>query len=347
MELSSIIKYPYHKILLNVQDPRHLINFVNNLNVPNWKCTEITSLSIEKLCGGIANTAYKISCETKSVTLRLSGFETNKEFDQFKNIEIEFLMLDLLSKMGLAPILYARTLNGSILEYYKGRKIKLEEMRSAMFQKKIASKFVQLHTLSFEMNKKFKITCWHLFKEYTTVIKTHLVEESEILHFQKIEKLVLNLKQLVKKTIQSDLCICHNDLNYSNIIINPKTKEVKFIDFEFCAINNPWFDLGNHLVQYCSKDTIIELLPTNKEITTFLQFYLLEKESSLDRINFAVYASRLFMLLATLLWGCWGQMMFFLSNLNNDYPKYYKQKYKVAYYLLDQLRKEFGAKINF
>ena len=46
-------------------------------------------------------------------------------------------------------------------------------------------------------------------------------------------------------------CFCHNDLVLENIIIG--TDKVRFIDWEFAGLNNPWFDLAA-IVLYAKLD---------------------------------------------------------------------------------------------
>ena len=96
-----------------------------------------------------------------------------------------------------------------------------------------------------------------LIRDDLTLFSKHL----QTLHNLSLETEVLNLKTLFTtlntevevafKTIESfptALVLCHNDLNPKNCIFLDKT--LKFIDWEFAALNDCYFDLATVCVEF-------------------------------------------------------------------------------------------------
>jgi len=96
-----------------------------------------------------------------------------------------------------------------------------------------------------------------LSRDDLTLFSKHL----QTLHNLSFETDILNLRSLFKtlstelkeafQTIESfpkELVLCHNDLNPNNCIFLDKT--LKFIDWEFAALNDCYFDLATVCVEF-------------------------------------------------------------------------------------------------
>lgn len=104
-----------------------------------------------------------------------------------------------------------------------------------------------------------------LGRDDLSIITRHL----QTLHHLSLETEELNLKNLFKilttevkkafKTIElypKEIVLCHNDLNPKNCIFLNKT--LKFIDWEFAALNDRYFDIATVCVEF-NLDTMDEM----------------------------------------------------------------------------------------
>ena len=93
------------------------------------------------------------------------------------------------------------------------------------------------------------------------------IKEKIYLNLEKVknkEKLLVIYNKtisFIKKTQfekEKELCICHNDLYYENILYNLDNKKFDLIDFEFCGLNLPFSDLINlineFIIDYTKED---------------------------------------------------------------------------------------------
>lgn len=67
--------------------------------------------------------------------------------------------------------------------------------------------------------------------------------------FINLESEVAFLQEKIK-TLDSPIVFSHNDLQENNILNNPETHELHFIDFEYANFNYRGFDLGNHFCEW-------------------------------------------------------------------------------------------------
>lgn len=61
--------------------------------------------------------------------------------------------------------------------------------------------------------------------------------------------------RLTAKYADRTLVMCHNDINYGNILYNPdpnvaESDHIAFVDYEYAAFNFRGFDIGNHFNEY-------------------------------------------------------------------------------------------------
>ena len=87
------------------------------------------------------------------------------------------------------------------------------------------------------------------------------------------------LQQLDKHEPKFLQVVCHNDLLAGNIMvgretIGGKTRDVRFIDFEYCRRNYVYFDMANHFNEFaglgCDYETYF---PSDEDIKRFLNMY--------------------------------------------------------------------------
>ncbi|KAF2353243.1 Protein kinase-like domain [Trinorchestia longiramus] len=62
--------------------------------------------------------------------------------------------------------------------------------------------------------------------------------------------------ELVVKSLECPITLCHNDLLLANIIWNEKDNKIRFIDFEYAAPNYQPYDIANHFCEYAGVDDV-------------------------------------------------------------------------------------------
>lgn len=61
--------------------------------------------------------------------------------------------------------------------------------------------------------------------------------------------------RLIEKYSDRPLVMCHNDINYGNVLYNPdpnvaESDHIAFVDYEYAAFNFRGFDIGNHFNEF-------------------------------------------------------------------------------------------------
>ncbi|NOR54723.1 MAG: phosphotransferase [Sulfurovum sp.] len=172
--------------------------------------------------------------------------------------------ITLLPKQGFSNENYHFTVNN---KKYLLRKFKLQdrnrtleyEVQTLAYEHGFAAKPLHL-----DLSQGFMV-CDYLEGKHKEVLSRENLslfsEHLQTLHHINLDTEVLNLKSLFKilstelkeafKTIDSfsnELVLCHNDLNPKNCIFLEKT--LKFIDWEFSALNDCYFDLATVCVEF-------------------------------------------------------------------------------------------------
>ena len=176
-----------------------------------------------------------------------------------------------------------------------------ENLSSIKLNKKIlfatARKLKDLHNLKIKAPTDFNIEQKVQFYREEAFIEKHPLED----------KILANIK---KYYTNSDLCFCHNDLISKNIL--KCGKNIYFINLEFSANNNPYFDIFSFLSQN-------DISGKDKEI--FIDAYFYGKApKNIKQI------SNDFSALLDLIWYYWSIMMY-----KNDYDPKYSQLEQAKY----------------
>lgn len=100
------------------------------------------------------------------------------------------------------------------------------------------------------------------------------------LGISNIEHLEKEVQEVLKVlyTINSPIVFAHNDLLMKNIVFDPNTDRLYFIDFEYSAPNFLSFDIANHFCEYSGQDPFdLDLYPSKEHqlnwIAVYLKFY--------------------------------------------------------------------------
>jgi len=261
---------------------------------PNW-LSDDSDLIIKPLNGGITNSLYACHLKDKhwndndTILFRIYGMNT----EDFISRSDEMATMVLMKKIELGPQTYGHFQNGICYELISGDILTIDDV----YNEKIYTKLAEaISTLQHSKFKGFK---------YLTEDQTN-----EIFLFEKLDKLfdlvhddykanmndmtdellkIIPSKDTIKKEIEfvksylanmavknnSLIVFSHNDLLLANIINNKSTKSIKFIDYEYGAMNFQAYDIANHFNEFAGVDNPDYSYFPNKEFQLkWLKVYL-------------------------------------------------------------------------
>ncbi|OQR86068.1 choline/ethanolamine kinase [Thraustotheca clavata] len=211
--------------------------------VPGWD--EVKDIAIVPIQGGQSN--YMFSCSRldkvdKTVMLRVYGHGNESYYDRQDEIDI----FRQLARCNIGIGLIGTFGNGRIEKFINGRSLTALDVRKPELLVKIAQKFRQLHSLDIAIDKKPRLM--DTLDSWLNLAKSTITPKPVDLN--SISDALTRLKSYLS-TISSPVVFCHNDLNYSNIMLTHDTNDIIFIDFEFGHYNPRGFDLGNYFGEWC------------------------------------------------------------------------------------------------
>lgn len=178
----------------------------------------------------INNSNFKINYNKKLYFVRICNN------DIYINRKNEFNVLNISSKLGLCekPLYFNKNTGNMLCNWVYGVNPCEEIIKSDKFLKVFCNNLKKLH--------------YNLYGDYDSPfikIKQNITfcRNNNIEIPKKIDKLIYKLDNLeynLNKNLQ--LGLCHNDLNYSNIIFNQDN--LYFIDYEFSSTRDIFFDFA-------------------------------------------------------------------------------------------------------
>jgi len=240
-------------------------------------------------------------------------------------------MIKLGSKEGVSvPRIFARFEKGRIEEWIESKVLLVSELPDKVVQiSKMLSHFhaTQIEELSKEPRIIIEMDKWvRKIKKHNYFKEPFICLETEV-NFIK-EKII---------SVNSPIVFSHNDLQENNILHNPDTQELYFIDFEYSKYNFRGFDFGNHFcewaIEYNSEfehgyEIKLENYPTKEQQMTFFWHYLNENLlhnqtcPSEQDIESLLKEAQCFTLVSHIFWGLWGIIQHQQSNINFNYHLY-------------------------
>jgi thiamine kinase-like enzyme len=213
---------------------------------PTWEAPfkEAPSL-IEKLSGGLSHHSYRISDGQQLRVLRLENPESRSlAFGRQQEISAQ----QLAASHHLAAHIYFIGDHFLVTDYLIGSH--WPAAPSTQQLQWLGRALKQLHQLPIDN-----------LDEYSGAIKPFDMATHIEAYWQKLtqappplqalrplaERLVTQLAQIFSPPV-----LCHHDLHPSNILINDHS--IKFLDWEYAAINDRYFDLAS-LMEYCLPDS--------------------------------------------------------------------------------------------
>lgn len=257
-----------------------------------FNTSEITCI---KKAGGLSNHNFKVSFDdSKKLFIRICS-QTILNTDRQTELDI----INSASKIELTPKpYYFSSKNGDmILPWIDGILPSLSDFAHDNFMKNLTNNLKKLHNLK----------CDKTFSPFENIrIQIDQCKEKKLplpSYFNILENKLNSLEDTLNNN--KIIGLCHNDFNYSNIIIS--SHNIYFIDFEYSAMNDVFWDLA----------TISWFLDTEERKRLLLHYFGRFKDEDLKRLVNYLFVVKFYNALWSLLKS---------SDSNNDYD-YMKGSY--------------------
>ncbi|VDM62631.1 unnamed protein product [Angiostrongylus costaricensis] len=168
----------------------------------------------------------------------------------------ELKAMEKLARNHLAAPLHARFINGIVCGYLPGSTITVDDLTDPSMQKYEYGFFLP-----------FVVPNIDFVGELPNQLK-------------KIQAIV--------SLLEEEITFCHNDLLVHNILFDPVSERVLFIDYEYADYNYTIFDLANLLCEFAGvENPDYSRCPDQDGIRGFLRIYLKERYGRVDekRLN--------------------------------------------------------------
>ncbi|GAB6167933.1 hypothetical protein JCM1393_03930 [Clostridium carnis] len=244
--------------------------------------------SLTKL-GGLNNLNYLLNLNDLNYVLRIPGK------DNINNFSNENYILNLVESNGISPeIIYHNKDTGILLsKFVENSKVTINIYNSNEFIKALTLTLKNLHNLK----------CDHIFNPFEVIENNISFLISNDFDFNHNIDKILNKLKLLKDKLTEEIHygLCHNDLNISNILYN--NEKVYFIDFEFSAMGDIFFDLAT-LSWFLNEDSKKNLL------INYFGYYSDNLKEKLDDYLFVV--------------KLWNSTWSLIKSINSTYDYDYK-----------------------
>jgi len=289
-------------------------------------------LTITPLTAGITNNLVAVSSTNppiNRVIVRMYGTRTDCVIDRSRELLI-------VASHPLAAKVYGRFENGIVSEYLPGSTLDPDDISDPNLAASVARTVRAFHVptssiVGLEKEQQF----------YATMRKwmTALDEKSEKLgqHLKNVggkdvlEKEVMwhESETMKREDKGGDVCLCHNDILFANILWDKETGNVRLIDFEYAASGYVAEDIANHFCEWCGFDTEWWRYPSQEQQRKFVRTYLAGKdnvdvdEKDVDRLLNQV---EWFEMASSLYWGIWAYLQATVSTKKFPYADYAERR---------------------
>ncbi len=181
------------------------------------------------LSDGPSNTSYLVKTEAGLGVLRLDKPLTT-ELGLDREAEHDIIETTSLAGIGAQPLYFDQEHGISLREYLPGRTWHENDLRKAGNLHTLARRLRDLHALP-PVGNVFKPGV--AARRYARQLATREAQD------------YADQANLILAELHSGLareCLCHNDLVAGNIL--ESSSDLKFIDWEYAGLGDPWFDLA-------------------------------------------------------------------------------------------------------
>ncbi|KAE9415523.1 hypothetical protein Angca_009297 [Angiostrongylus cantonensis] len=317
---------PFVNIELSVTNQDHCENSaVEVISVirPQWKSKHV---QFEVYTVGITNKIFSAFVDPSDrIVFRVFGRNTENFIDRDRELKA----MEKLARNHLAAPLHARFINGIVCGYLPGSTITVDDFTDPSMQKRICSTMAAYHNMEgvpvIEADDLFP------FRKIRDFINN--IDTADLLpNIDFVSELPNQLKkiQAIVVPLEEEITFCHNDLLVHNILFDPLSERVQFIDYEYADYNYTIFDLANLFCEFAGvENPDYSRCPDQDGIRDFLKIYLKERYGRVDEKRLIQMTDRcpLFQALSHLLWSVWAVVQSQNSTLDFDYISYAKLRY--------------------
>jgi len=308
--------------------------------------------TVEVITGGITNALFKVTnleleeSKEKDVILRVFGDNTDLLIDREKELSV----LLQLNTHGFGAKVLATFENGRIEEYLTSKPMDFTRCVQPKYISKIAKLAAKFHSLPIVASKEPSLwnTVWGW---YDTARELDFQDPNMKASFEKIDFQLLkdelkNCEDMCRR-INPAIVWVHSDLLPGNIMLDPSTDDITFIDFEYSTYGYQGFDIGNHWCECMGLELNIELFPSVEIRKSFVRHYLeawrgSEEEVREKDVDTLLLEGEFFVLISHIYWCVWGIIQARYSKIDFGYFEYFEKRW--AYY--QQQKPETFAKLE-
>ncbi|KAI1725834.1 choline/ethanolamine kinase domain-containing protein [Ditylenchus destructor] len=334
-------KPPYYDIEIDIlknadtfKPQEELLNLLRILR-PDWN---VEKLKFKIFTNGITNKIFRVSCDPfqDRLVFRVFGHGSSKIINRVQELE----NFDKLSRWGIGAPVICRFRNGIVCGYLEGECVDVDTVRQANMVEKIAAALAKMHKIPPKTKSaEFTPFMYSKISNYFEVIPEKYTESNKQETYDEYFKnngidLKTDFCELQQKLDMLDedsrrIVFCHNDLLIYNILYDPKTDEIHFIDYEYAADNFQLFDIANHFCEYAGvTDPDYSLCPDETHKRMFLTKYLhrfhngSEEAPGVEAVDKLLADIPIFEAASHLFWSIWALAQSHLSVIDFDYLKY-------------------------
>ncbi len=267
--------------------------------VPQW--ADAKSIQSSFLAGGISNLNYRVDVDGESFVVRVCG----KDLELLGvNRPHEYECNVIAAEVGVAPevIDFFPDLGSLITRFIDGKKIPAEQIGTHENIQRVARSIRRLHGA-----RPFPST----FSAFRTVQDYRRTAE------RLGAPMPANIDEMFTWAAQMEAAMvrngppqhvsCHNDLLNENFIDDGA---IRIIDYEYAAMGDPFFDLGNFAVHHRFSD---------EQDAWLIESYFGESETS---EVFAFARLKLMKMVSDLREAMWGVVQIKVASVDFDYQAY-------------------------
>lgn len=254
----------------------------------------------EVLSGGLSNHNYTC-CVTngEKYVLRIPGEETDLFIDRTNEQAAIRATSGIGVSAGLLSVLQPE--NVTVLSFVDGDVMSQEKIAGDnVLIEKIIKVLKRVHTETIFQEETYVFDMIRKYTDYSRQKGAFFPHDFDWM-CQVADQIELAMDRNKPK-----LAACHNDLLSENFILDASGKML-ILDWEYCGMNDPYFDLGDFCVEHP--------LTSNQE-EFVVKTYNGEMETSL------LYRTRLHKLTADLWWSLWAMIQDKVSNLDFNFYDY-------------------------
>ncbi|CAM8949100.1 unnamed protein product [Rhodiola kirilowii] len=317
--------------------PKEAISLLHSLASEWSDVTDSKALQVIPLKGAMTNEVYQIKWPTnnedvsRKVLLRMYGEGVDIFFDRSDEIQ----MFEFMSRKGQGPRLLGRFRNGRLEEFIHARTLSASDLHDPEISSLIATKLREFHDL--DMPGTREVILWNRLRKWLGDAKRLCSEkESDQYHLNDLDEEITLLEKMMSND-QQRIGLCHNDLQYGNIMMDETTKSITFIDYEYASYGPIAYDIANHFCEMAADyhtDTphILDFnkYPSLEDRQNFLRAYLssagyqptdAELRKLLEEVEKYTFVSHIF-------WGLWGMISAHVNDIDFDYKEYARQRFE-------------------